>query len=251
MTRNPSTRHVAVVGGTGGIGRAIALRFAQEGDTVHVLGRNLAKAQEAASVIAHATGARVLAAECHLDDPASVEHAIKALPKFEVLVNAAGSIPRMSLLDTTPAHWRGAWSDKVLGAVETTRLACERMRVDGGGVVINIIGTAGMRPNPKTIMTSTANAMLIAFTQALGAQAVDWNVRVVGINPGLTATPRTEGLAAGSGGDAYKAMLRDMPFGRMGKAAEIADCAWFLASTQASYISGTVIDVDAGARCRV
>jgi NAD(P)-dependent dehydrogenase (short-subunit alcohol dehydrogenase family) len=79
---------------------------------------------------------------------------------------------------------------------------------------------------------------------------VDWNIRVVGINPGLTATPRTAELAAGRGGDAYKAALNDMPFQRMAKAQEIAECTWFLASESAQYISGTVIDIDGGARWR-
>ena len=141
--------------------------------------------------------------------------------------------------------------DKVLGSIEACRLACARMRETGGGVVVNIIGTAGVRPNPRTILTVTSNASLIAFTQALGGQSIDWGVRVVGINPGLTDTPRTKDLAAGRGADAYQALLRDLPLQRMARAEEIADCAWFLASDQAAYISGTVIDVDAGARWRV
>jgi 3-oxoacyl-[acyl-carrier protein] reductase len=248
--RQGALRHVAVVGGAGGIGRAIAKRFAQGGCAVHLLGRDLAKVTQAARAMAEETGSMVVPAECDLGQPQSVARALSALPRIDVLVNAAGSIARKPLLDTRPEDWRGAWSDKVLGAVETSRLACERMREAGGGVIVNVIGTAGVRLNPKTIMTTTANAALIAFTQALGAQSVDWNVRVVGINPGLTATPRTEDLAAGRGGDSYKAMLADLPFQRMAKAQEIAECAWFLASESAQYISGTVIDIDAGARWR-
>ena len=247
---NATTRHVVVVGGAGGIGRAISKRFAQGGCTVHLLGRNLARMAEAAHAVAGDTGSTVLPVECDLAQPQALAQAFAALPRIDVLVNAAGSIPRKPLLETRPEDWRGPWSDKVLGAVETSRLACERMREAGGGVIVNIIGTAGVRLNPKTIMTTTANAALIAFTQALGAQSVDWDVRVVGINPGLTATPRTEDLAAGRGGDSYKALLDDLPFRRMAKAQEIAECAWFLASETAQYISGTVIDVDAGARWR-
>ena len=75
-------------------------------------------------------------------------------------------------------------------------------------------------------------------------------MRVVGINPGLTQTPRTQDLAAGRGGDSDKSQIADLPFQRMAKAEELADCAWFLASDEARYISGTVIDVDGGARWR-
>ena len=246
----PDSRHVAITGGSGGIGRAIAARFAKGGATLHLLGRTPARLQEAAEVIRRDTGASVHTVECHLERPESLAAALQSLPRIDVLVNAAGSIPRRPLLDTLPEDWRGAWSDKVLGTVEATRLACERMRGTGGGVVVNIIGTAGVRLNPKTIMTTTANATLIAFTQALGAQSVEWGVRVVGINPGLTATPRTADMAAGKGAEAYRALLADLPFGRMAAAAEVADCAWFLASDEARYLSATVVDVDGGARWR-
>ena len=244
------TRHVVVPGGAGGIGRAVATRFAQAGCTVHLLGRNLSTLTQAASDIAGETSATVLPVLCDLEQPASIAQAFAGLPRIDVLVNAAGSIPRKSLHETLPVDWSGSWSGKVLGAIETSRLACERMRQAGGGVIVNIIGVSGVRLNPKSIMTTTANAALIAFTEAFGSQSVDWNIRVVGINPGLTATPRTAELAAGRGGDAYKAALNDMPFQRMAKAQEIADCTWFLASESARYISGTVIDIDGGARWR-
>jgi len=251
MNMHSGTRHVVVIGGAGGIGHAIATRFAQEGCAIYLLGRTLERLQRAATSLAEHGGAQVVALECDLARPESIGEALAAVPHIDVLVNAAGSIARRSLLDTVPDDWRGPWSDKVLGAVESCRVACARMRDSGGGVVVNIIGTAGTRPNPKTIMTATANATLIAFTQALGAQSVDWGVRVVGVNPGLTATARTADLSAGKGADAYQSMLADLPFKRMARPEEVADCVWFLASDAARYISATVVDVDAGARWRV
>lgn len=247
----PDQRHVVIVGGGGGIGQAMAARFAQAGCAMHLLDRDPLRLQEQARELAGTARVPVAAAECHLDQPESLARALAAPPRIDVLVNAAGSIPRRSLAETGPADWRGTWSDKVLGTIEASRLACERMRATGHGVIVNIIGTAGVRPNPRTIMTGTANAALIAFTQALGAQSVDWGVRVVGINPGLTSTPRTRDMAEGRGTEAYQALLRDLPMQRMARPEEIAECAWFLASPGAAYISGTVIDVDGGARCRV
>lgn len=248
---NSAKRHVAVIGAAGGLGQALAQRFAAGGCAVYLLGRDLTRLTEIGRDITAKTGAPTFPVECHLDNGDSLARALTAPPRIDVLINAAGSIPRRALLESQPQEWRGVWSDKVLGSIEACRLACERMRQAGGGVIVNIIGTAGVRPNPKTIMTVTANAALIALTQALGAQSVDWSVRVVGINPGLTATPRTADLAAGKGREAYQALLQDLPFKRMARADEIAECAWFLASDSAAYISGTVIDVDAGARWRV
>jgi len=248
---NAPTRHVVVVGGTGGIGRAIALRFATGGCTVHLLGRKLATVTEAAEEIAKESGANIVPAECDIERPESIVNTFAAIPRIDVLVNAAGSIPRKSLLETTPEDWRSGWLGKVFGAVDTSRVACKRMRETGGGVIVNIIGIAGVKLNPKSIMTTTANATLISFTEALGAESVDWGVRVVGINPGMTATPRVAEMAAGRGGDAYAKLLADLPFKRMAGADEIAECTWFLASEHARYISGTVIDVDGGTRWRV
>jgi 3-oxoacyl-[acyl-carrier protein] reductase len=251
MTNDTVPRHIVVLGGAGGIGQAIAMRFAQQpGANVYVLGRNTDKLVQASATMARDSAASFVPVACDLADPEGIAQALAGVPRLDVLVNAAGSIPRKSLLESQPDDWRGAWSDKVLGAIESSRLACERMRESGGGVIINIIGVSGVRLNPKSILTTTANAALIAFTQSLGAQSVDWNVRVVGINPGLTATARTADLSGGKGGDAYAKQLLDLPFKRMGHAQEIADCAWFLASESAQYISGTVIDVDGGARWR-
>ncbi len=249
---NAATRHVVVLGGAGGIGQAVASRFAQESlSSVYLLGRDDARLATAASSMARGIGTTVVPMRCDLADPAVIQHVFAGIPHIDVLVNAAGSIPRKALLECRPDDWRGSWSDKVLGTIESSRIVCERMRQSGGGVIINIIGTSGVRLNAKSIMTTTANAALIAFTQALGSQAVDWNIRVVGINPGLTATARTADLASGQGGEAYAKQLLDLPFKRMGRAQEIGDCAWFLASTSAQYISGTVIDIDGGARWRV
>lgn len=248
-----TVRHVAITGSTGGIGTAIAQRFQAGGDVVHLLGRDAARLRALAAQL----GGPICTHICDVGNAASLAAAMGQIEQLDVLVNSAGSIPRLSLTQSRPADWRGSWSDKVLGCIEATRLACDRMQGAGGGVVVNIIGTAGMRPNPKSILTTTANAALISFTQAAGALSVDANVRIVGINPGLTATPRTQGgpgsSASGAAGaqSAYAQVLANLPYGRMAHASEVAEAAWFLASPGAVYISGTVIDVDAGARWRI
>lgn len=243
-------RHAVVIGGAGGIGQAVALRLAQDGCNLSLLGRDAERLAHAAQGITQSTGRSVQTLRCDLNDLPSLHQVFAQIARVDVLVNAAGSIARKALHETGPQDWQGDWSAKVLGAIETSRLASEKMRSAGGGVIVQIIGISGVKLNPKTILTTTANAALIAFTEAFGAQSVDWNVRVVGINPGLTETPRTADLRAGQGSDAYQAALANLPLQRMARAEEIADCAAFLASDRARYISGTVIDIDAGTRWR-
>ena len=122
------------------------------------------------------------------------------------------------------------------------------------GVIINIIGIAGERLNPNSIGTSVANAALIAFTKAFGAESVDHGVRVLGINPGLIHTPRTENLLHPKtevDRQAYAKVMANLPYGRMGTPDEIAHLAVFFASdAMAKYLSGDVISIDAGTRFR-
>ena len=111
---------------------------------------------------------------------------------------------------------------------------------------------AGQAPRWDYICGSTGNAALIAFTRAVGAKSVDWNVRVLGINPSPTRTDRIESLmrkkAKDNTGDEerWREGLTALPFGRLAEAAEVADLAVMLASPKAAYLSGTVVDLDGG-----
>jgi 3-oxoacyl-[acyl-carrier protein] reductase len=156
------------------------------------------------------------------------------------------------LLDLTLERWTESWQLKVFGYIHLTKLYLDAMKRRGGGVIVNIIGIAGQEPRWDYVCGAVGNAGLIALTKAVGAKSVDWNVRVVGINPSPTRTDRIEALlrkkALDSLGDEerWRDGLSALPFGRLAEASEIADLAVMLASPRASYLSGTVIDVDAG-----
>jgi len=123
-------------------------------------------------------------------------------------------------------------------------------------VIVNVIGIAGVMPRQDYIFGATANAALVAFTQAVGVHATTRGVRVVGVNPGPCTTERLEklyrGRAQSAFGDAsrWKELLGTLPFGRASEPEEMADLVAFLASARASYLSGVVIDADGGARYR-
>lgn len=243
-----------VTGGSKGIGFAIAQALAAQGCHLRLVARDPAGLDEARAAIAGKYPVEVSVRAEDLSRPASAAAVGAAFPETDILVNCAGAIQRGGLMDIDPDAFREAFDGKVMSTILLTRALYPRMCERGSGVVVNIIGIAGEKLNPRSIGTTTANAALIAFTKALGAESVDHGVRVVGINPGLIRTGRTAAMLAPRPGQdqaAYAALLQNLPYGRMGLPEEVARVAVFLASDAASYVSGDVLSVDAGARFRV
>lgn len=247
------TKTALITGGSKGIGLAIAKGFAAEGYALKLVARQPESLELAKQELLKEFNIPVQTYALNLSVEQDLEKLTPVFSDVDVLVNSAGAIGRGSLLDINPKEFRDGWDGKVMSTIMLSRAACAQMYPRQSGVIINIIGIAGDRLNSKSIGTSAANAALIAFTKALGSESVDHNVRVVGINPGLTRTTRTENLLhpkTETDRQAYGALLKNLPFGRMGEASEIADLALFLASDKAKYLSGEVISVDGGARYR-
>ncbi|WP_431513319.1 short-chain dehydrogenase/reductase [Variovorax sp. DAIF25] len=246
-----SGRTALVTGGSKGIGFACAKALAAEGCHVRLVARDKAALVEARDTLraAHDVSVEIFEADLsRLSDSLLVD----AFPEVDIVVNSAGAIPRGGLLDVDPGALREGFEGKLMGTIELCRAFYRRMRERRRGVILNIIGISGLRPNPKSIGTSSANAALIALTQALGTESVDHGVRVLGVNPGLVRTGRTASLLnpTQAADKAYDALLASLPFGRMAEPAEVADLVSFLVSERASYLSGEVISIDGGSRFR-
>ncbi len=243
-----------ITGSSRGIGFSIAHRLAQEGCHLVIVGREMSTLEGAKSSLLAAGAPSV---STHVANFAHVEEldAILALTSdIDFLVNSAGEVPRGTINDVSSERFRQAFDVKVMGTIDLCRKALDHMYVKKEGVIVNIIGISGERYNPKSVATSCTNAALIAFTQAVGSISVDHNVRVLGINPGLIETERTKGifdLDNNIDNSAYKHLISTLPLGRMGYPEEIANVVAFALSEQASYMSGTVLNVDGGARYRV
>lgn len=172
---------------------------------------------------------------------------------IDILINNAGDVPDGGLLDIDEAMWRRAWDLKVFGYINLTREIYRSMIDSGSGVIVNIIGTTCERLHADKIATGSGNAALAAFTRALGGESPRFGVRVVGVNPGATETDRQivrwKAKARDQFGDEsfWREFTKSFPFGRMAQPEEVASVVTFLASPRASYVSGTVITVDAGA----
>ena len=256
MDLNLSGRTALITGGSRGIGFGVAQGLAAEGCHLHLTSRNAADLDAARSKILAAHRVNVT---CHALDLSVSENARKlaqACRDVDILVNNAGAIPQGTLTGLDEKTWRASWDLKVFGYLNVARdiyaAMCERKR----GVIVNVIGGAGERPTAGYIAGSMANAGLMAFSRALGADSPNHGVRVLGLNPSATATDRGvtrwRNQAQKDLGDAerWRELTKGFPFGRPAEVKEVADVIVFLCSDRASYVSGTVISVDGGAAAR-
>jgi len=245
-----------ITGASRGIGFGVAQSLAAEGCHLHLSSRNAADLDAARAKILATHKVNVT---CHPLDLGVSENAAKlgkACRDVDILVNNAGAIPQGTLTGLAEKTWRESWDLKVFGYINLAReiyaAMCERKR----GVIVNIIGGAGERPTAGYIAGSMANASLMAFSRALGAESPKFGVRVLGLNPSATATDRGvtrwRNQAQKELGDPEKwpELTKGFPFGRPATVEEMADVTAFLCSDRASYMSGTIIQVDGGASAR-
>lgn len=256
MDLNLSGRTVLITGASKGIGYAAAEAFAAEGCHLHLVARTAADLDKAKESLHKAHGVEVAVHPMDLAQPGAVEQLIQASPDVDILVNNAGAIPGGNLDTIDEDRWREAWDLKVFGYINMTREYYRRMRERGGGVIVNVIGLAGERPNVNYVAGSAGNASLMAFTRAVGSRSIDEGIRVVGVNTGLVETERAKTLlqtrAEMELGDRerWREMLKKQPLQRAAKPSEAADLVVFLASERASYITGTVYILDGGISSR-
>jgi 3-oxoacyl-[acyl-carrier protein] reductase len=254
-------RRAVVTGGSFGIGRAIARELAREGVHVAIIARDAARLADAAAAIEAEAPVRCLPIAADLTDDAQLARALdeaqRGLGEIDILVNNAGATPMGRIGDTTDATWMKSINLKMMGYMRCARILTPPMRARRWGRVVNIIGRSGHQPRPNYIAGSAVNASLLSFTHALAAECAPDNVLVTGVNPGPIATPRWDTLvaqgAAGAGRDPaaeHAAAIATVALGRLGTPEEVADLVAFLCSDRASFITGTMIDIDGGGtRC--
>jgi NAD(P)-dependent dehydrogenase (short-subunit alcohol dehydrogenase family) len=249
-------KRVLVTGASKGIGLAIAEGFAAEGADVIMVSRTEADLQRAKAVIFQAHGIDPEIYAFDLSDSGNIDQLVDRAGDIDILVNNAGAIPGGNLLDIDEATWRQAWDLKVFGFINLTRHYLAKMTSKGAGVIVNVVGMAGDRPEYNYVAGSAGNASLMAFTKAVGSRSIDQAVRVLPASPGPVQTDRIVSLLSRRAetelGDParWSELTKSMPLGRPAKPEECADLVLFLASARASYLSGVVVPIDGGLSSR-
>lgn len=246
MDLNIRNKRVVVAGGSRGIGRAIALAFAQEGAAVSICARGADGVKEAEAALKQA-GATVHAATCDLGDGAAVrsyvEAAAQALGGIDVLVNNASGFGRTD----DEAGWAASINVDLMGSVRATQTAIPHLQKAGGGAILHISSISGLAPSVRTPPYGAVKAALIQLTLTQAAALAKDNIRVNCIAPGSIEFPGGVWDQAKTGNPKlYDSILRGIPFGRMGSAEEVANAAIFLCSHAASWITGQTLAVDGG-----
>jgi len=251
-------KHVLITGASKGIGLACAHAFAQEGAHLSLVARDLGTLNAAQSQLTEAfPQAEVAIYSADLIDHTAAQNALdKAQARFgalDVLVNSAGAAKRTPAAELTPRAWRDALDAKFFTYINMMNPVAQQMAERGQGAIVNVIGAGGKTASPIHLPGGSANAALMLATAGMAAAFGPQGVRVNAVNPGQTLTERLkEGLQATckqEGIEMDEALQRataKVPLGRLASAEEIAQAVVFLASQQASYITGVNISMDGG-----
>lgn len=244
---------VAVVtGGTEGIGRATALRLAQEGAHVAICARRQEPLERTAAEL-RKHGAEPLAVAADMSKAADTERFMNAVVarfgRIDILVNNAGTSARGKFLEVDDKAWSGDLELKVFGAIRCARLAVPHMKKQGGGRIINITISSAKQPGAESMPTSVSRAAGLALTKALSKEYAADNILVNTVCIGKIKSGQHERRYTRQGISAeeyYRQTAKDVPLGRVGEAEEVASVIAFLASDAASYVTGTSINLDGG-----
>ena len=243
-----------VTGAAGGIGRAIAARFAEEGATVVVTDRNGDRAARVAADVGH--GAYGLALD--VTSEASIANAIAEVVarsrSIDILVNNAGIFDLAPILDVTRASFDLVFETNVKGLFFTLQaVAAAMVRQGTGGKIINIASQAGRRGEALVAVYCASKAAVISLTQSAGLDLIKYGINVNGIAPGVVDTPmwdRVDALFARYEnrpiGEKKRLVGEAVPYGRMGLPDEQTGAAVFLASSDADYVVAQTLNVDGG-----
>ena len=253
MTGRVEGRIAFVTGAGSGIGRAVAIRLAQEGATVIVTSRTPSHVDETANLVA-AVGSKMPATfVLDQNDRASVEQALKeSASRFgplDILSNNAGiDDPAESpISETSDEIWRETFSVNVDGVFRICRAAIPLMR--DGGAIVNVGSTNSLLPRANAAAYCASKAALLQLTRSLALELAPRHIRANCLCPGIVNTPLTD-LFLNQSDDPDSLRLeyaQSNPLQRIADPAEIANCVLFLASDEAGFVTGTSLVADGGA----
>jgi 3-oxoacyl-[acyl-carrier protein] reductase len=246
MQMNLRGKRVVVAGGSKGIGRSIALGFAEAGAAVSICARGRAALDKTSAEIV-ARGVKVHAGECDLADKGAIATYIAAAADsfggIDVLVNNASGFGASD----DEAGWAKSLDIDVMATVRASHAAIPFIEKAGGGAILNISSISGYRASTRSAPYAAVKAALINYTMSQALMLAPKKIRVNAIAPGSIEFPG--GMweeRKTSNPKLYNAILRSIPWGRLGRPEEVANAALFLCSDAASWVTGQTLTVDGG-----
>ena len=238
-------RVAIVTGASRGIGRAVAASLAEDGASVVVSGRDTARLETAAKEL-EALGVPVLTVPGDVSRREDVEKLVgearERFGRIDILVNNAGITRDTLLVRMRDEDWDEVLDVNLRGAFLMTRAAAKVMMRQKSGRIVNITSAAGAMGNPGQANYSAAKAGLIGLTKSTARELAHWRILVNAVAPGLIETDMTTAIPE----TARRALLSQVPLGRIGAAREVAEVVGFLAGDGAAYITGQVFHVNGG-----
>ncbi|QDK37777.1 SDR family NAD(P)-dependent oxidoreductase [Bdellovibrio sp. NC01] len=229
-----------ITGASSGIGAATAIEFAKNGYFVYLMGRDKERLAEVA--IQCRSGASIMS--CDITDTKAVDKRLNEMlttkiHKIEVIVNNAGIFDRHTTEEGTDDIWLKEFNVNLLGPVRITRAFFPYFKENGGGSIVNVSSTLGLRPQGPTSAYSAVKAAMVNWTSSLAIEGGAHKIRANCVCPGIVETPI-------HGGGSMEHMNSFQPLGRVGQPHDIAKAIYFLGSEQSSWTTGAILAVDGG-----
>ena len=235
-----------ITGGGSGIGKAIAVLFAQQGATVHIIELDETAASETVSEIGGSAAYHI----CNISNQQQVVDIFNAIGKIDILVNNAG-IAHIGKADTTSeADFDRVMNVNVKGAYNGLFAAIPLMKANGGGVILNTASIAASVGITDRFAYSTSKGAIFTMTLSVARDYLHDNIRCNSISPARVHTPFVDGFIAknypGQEQEVFERLSKSQPIGRMAKPEEVAALALYLCSDEAGFITGCDYPIDGG-----
>ncbi len=237
-----------VTGASKGLGKAIALRFCTEGATVLLASRNMSSLRELSGRINN-SGGHALPISVDVTDPVSVQQAVDSavenFGRLDIMVNNAGISMIVPTVELSTDQWRNAMETNLFGVFYGCRAAGRQMIKQGSGCIINVSSILGQNAAPMRAAYSTSKAAVNMLTKVLAIEWAKEKIRVNAIAPGYICT---EMVQKSMDQKLFSSMEieKRTPLGRLGNADDIAAAALFVASDEASFMTGEILTIDGG-----
>ena len=240
---------VLVTGASSGIGAATAIEFSKNGYFVYLMARNKDRLEEVA--LKCRSGASLVA--CDMTDMKALDKRINEMltakiHRIETIVNNAGIFARHSTEEGSDELWQTQFNINMLAPVHLTRAFFPYFKTQGGGQIVNVYSTLGLRPQGPTSAYSAVKAAMVNWTASLAIEGGPFKIRANCVCPGIVDTPihHFHSLEAEQKNAVIDKMKSLQPLGRIGQPEDIAKAIYFLGSEQSSWVTGVSLPVDGG-----